>query len=196
MSVGSWNVDVHVGSELPQKIATAFSELNLVGAEYTPIAYLGSQLVNGTNHAVLAKQLVITGKDTENVVVMIFNEKPGEMKATLVGIERVVESGGELGGIKVDVHTDDIPEEASKAFKTCFEGYVGVKVEPFAYLGSQVTKGVNYIFAAKVTGVVRNPETEVCLVVVNSLTRCVNFVNILGVKNDTASLGYAFTWLN
>ena len=37
---------------MPQKVATAIAELNLIGAEYAPIAYLGSQLVNGVNHGV------------------------------------------------------------------------------------------------------------------------------------------------
>ena len=80
--VGGWSVDVVVGG-MPEKVATAFASLNeLAGAEYTPIAYLGSQLVNGVNHAVLAEQLLITGKDTKNVVLVIFNEK--ESDCTLV----------------------------------------------------------------------------------------------------------------
>ena len=55
--LGSWEVNVVTGG-MPQKVATAFGELagSLVGAEYTPIAYLGSQQVNGVNHAVLAEQ--------------------------------------------------------------------------------------------------------------------------------------------
>jgi hypothetical protein len=79
---------------MPEKIATAVGDLKIVGAEYTPIAYLGSQVVNGINHAVLAEQLVVAGKDTKNVVVIMFNERPEGV--TLVGIERVLESGGEL----------------------------------------------------------------------------------------------------
>ena len=73
-SSGGWSVNVEVG-KMPQKVATAFSKLgDLVGASYTPIAYLGSQVVNGINHAVLAEQTVLTGKDTKNIVVIIFNE--------------------------------------------------------------------------------------------------------------------------
>lgn len=74
--LGSWDVKVVVGS-LPEKVATAVGELGekLIGAEYTPIAYLGSQLVNGTNHAVLAEQVLTTGRDTKNIVVLTFNEK-------------------------------------------------------------------------------------------------------------------------
>lgn len=195
MDFGSWNVDIHVGSNMPQKIASAMTELEstLIGAEYEPIAYLGSQVVNGTNHAVLAKQTIVTGRDTHNVVVMIFNEKPNDVKATLVSIERVVEGGLPLGGTTVDVHTD-IPEDALEVWDDAFMGFVGSKVEPFALLGTQVVNGINYIFAAEVTGVTREPNKEVCIVVVNSNTKRVTFIDALENKHQ-ASLGYAFTWL-
>ena len=194
MSLGSWNVNVTVG-KMPEKVATAFGELsNMVGAEYTPIAYLGSQVVNGTNHAVLAEQTVITGKDTKNVVVVIFNEKPNEMKATLVNIERVVESGGPMGGIAVNVQTN-IPSDAQEAFDTAFEGFVGSRVKPFALLGTQVVKGVNYIFAAEVTSVTADPETKVALVTVNGMTKDIAFADLLDSRSDIMSVGYAFTWL-
>lgn len=191
--VGNWTANVSVGS-LPEKVATAVSALSdqLMGAEYTPIAYLGSQVVNGTNHAVLAEQLVITGKDTKNVVVLIFNEKG--MDCTLVGIERVLESGGEMGGITVDAKTE-WDSDAQEAFDTVFEGFVGSKVEPFALLGTQVVKGINYIFAAEVTPIVEDPKTRVALVIVNSLTGEIAFTDLLNTKTDSLALGYAFTWL-
>ena len=195
MSLGSWEVKVAVDS-VPQKVATAIGELSeqLIGAEYKPIAYLGSQVVNGTNHAVLAEQTILTGKDTKNVVVLIFNEKPNEMKATLVNIERVIEQGGELGGIAVNVKTD-IPAEAKEAFDKAFEGFVGSKVKPFALLGTQVVKGVDYMFAAEVTSVTAEPVTKVCLVTVNGMTGDLAFADMLDSRSDILSLGYAFTWL-
>lgn len=195
MSLGSWEVKVAIDA-MPQKVATAIGELSeqLIGAEYKPIAYLGSQVVNGTNHAVLAEQTILTGKDTKNVVILIFNEKPNEMKATLVNIERVIEQGGELGGIAVDVKTD-IPAEAKEAFDKAFEGFVGSKVKPFALLGTQVVKGVDYMFAAEVTSVTAEPVTKVCLVTVNGMTGDLAFADMLDSRSDILSLGYAFTWL-
>lgn len=54
--VGNWEVKVAVDA-MPQKVATAFGKVfeGFVGAQYTPIAYLGSQIVNGENHAILAE---------------------------------------------------------------------------------------------------------------------------------------------
>lgn len=192
--LGSW--EIKVSTNYPQKVATALGNLNehLLGAEYTPVAYVGSQVVNGTNHAVLAEQLILSGKDTKNAVILIFNEKPNEMEATLVNIERVVESGGKLGGIEVNV-TTEIPEDAKAAFESVMEGFVGSKVEPFAFLGSQVVKGTNYIFAATVAPVVKDPVEHAAIVIVNSMTGELSFTDLLGTKTNSLMLGYAFTWM-
>lgn len=193
--VGSWKVNVTVDA-MPQKVATAISKLSetLIGAEYTPIAYLGYQEVNGINRAVLAEQIITTGRDTKNIVVLIFNEKPNEMEATLVGIERVVEGGGELGGMNVDAKTD-IPADAKKVWDNAFErGFVGADVKPFALLGSQIVNGAVLVFAAEVTPVVENPESKVAIVTVNELTKEVLFTDLLESKHE-AALGYSFTWL-
>ena len=179
--VGSWEVNVSVGS-MPQKVATACSKLNdLVGAEYTPIAYLGSQLVNGTNHAVLMEQLLITGKDTKNIVLVIFNEKPGSLDdLTLVSIERLIEGGSGMGGVTVDVKVkEEMDKEALEAFHSALGNFVGKTVVPFAQLASQVVKGINYVFAYEGAPVTLDAKKEVGLVTVNSLTGTVRFVNIL-----------------
>ena len=193
--LGSWEVNVTIDS-MPEKVASAVSALSeqLIGCEYKPIAYLGSQVVNGTNHAVLAEQTVLTGKDTTNIVVLIFNEKPKEMKCTLVNIERVIEQGGPEGGINVDVKTE-IPAEAQAEFDKAFEGRLGLNIKPFALLGTQVVNGVNYFFACEVTGVTAEPQTSVAVVTVNSNTGVVSFDDLIIGTKTAKSLGYAFTWL-
>ena len=191
---GNWNVNITMGA-MPQKVASAVTKLSetLIGAEYEPIAYLGSQVVNGVNHAVLAKQTILTGRDTKNIVVLIFNEKPNEMEATLVNIERVVEGGAPLGGTDINVMTD-IPEDANQAFAKGFEGYVGCAVKPLALLATKVTNGINYVFLAEMTPVTLNPEKKVALVTVNGLSNELSFVDLLATKQEVA-LGYSFTWL-
>jgi hypothetical protein len=162
---------------MPEKVATACSKLNdLVGAEYTPIAYLGSQLVNGVNHAVLAEQLLITGKDVKNVVLVIFNEK--ESDCTLVSIERVIDGSNAMGGNVVDVKTD-IPVDALVIFERSFAGFVGSTVKPFALLATQVVSGIDYKFAAEVIPVVPDAETKVAVVTVNSLSGAISFADVL-----------------
>jgi hypothetical protein len=77
------------------------------------------------------------------------------------------ETETELGNNKVGgwelILTDtkaSIPEEASKAFKEAFEGYVGLNVEEVALLGTQVVAGTNYMFLCKGTPVVAKPTTS------------------------------------
>lgn len=190
--VGRWDVNVTVGS-MPEKVATAFGELNMVGAEYEPIAYLGSQVVNGVNHAVLAEQIVTTGRDTKNIVTMIFNER-GDA-CTLVGIERVVESGGEMGGITVDPRTGELPKDATDALNNVLEGFVGADVKPFALLGTQITKGTCYIFAATITPVALDRPIRAALVVANDMTGDLSMTDLLTTKYDVMQLGYQYAWV-
>lgn len=191
---GSWNINV-VTSGMPQKVASAFGALaeQLIGAEYEPIAYLGSQVVNGINHAVLAKQILTTGRDTTNVVILIFNEKPNAMEATLVSIDRVVEGGAALGSIKIDPQVE-IPDDANAAWDEAFGAWVGTKLEPIALLGTQVVKGTNFIFAATVTPVAPDGAAKASIITINPMTGMVAFNDLLSTKYE-ASLGYAFTWL-
>jgi hypothetical protein len=152
---------------MPEKVATAFGKVvnQLVGASYSPIAYLGSQLVHGTNHAILAEQTLIDGRETKNVVLIILNEFSD--KFTIVNIERVFSSGGELGGTEVNVKTE-IPEDATKVLKDAMGGFVGASIKPFAFLGTQVVKGINYIFAAEAETVTKDSAPKIAIVRANS----------------------------
>ena len=179
---GGWNIKVTVG-KMPQQVATAFSDIlgNLMGAQYNPIAYLGSQVVNGTNHAVLAEQLVVTGVDTKNIVLVILNEKPGSVAGkdfALVSITPVIDGGVQFGGVNINVQTE-LDSATTEVFNKAFEGFVGSKVEPFALLGTKVVKGVQYKFAATVTPVVLDPISTVQVVTVNGLTKEIEFESIL-----------------
>lgn len=181
--LGAWNVNVSIDS-MPEKVATACAQLNedLLGAEYRPIAYLGSQIVNGTNHAVLMEQLLITGKDTKNVVLVIFNEQPTALKLTLVNIERVLTGGFGDGAINVDPSTE-IPKEAQLALDAALKDFVGSAVEDFAFLGNQIVRGENLFYAATVTPVVPEAVSKVCLITVNVFegeTPSIKFDDILG----------------
>ena len=193
MSLGTWNIDVTVG-KYPQKVASAITKLQetIIGVQYEPIAYLGSQEVNGTNHAVLAEQIVVTERDSKNAVVLIFNEKPGDTEATLIGIDRIVEGSDVFGGVNIDINTE-ISDDLMRIWAKAFEGYVGARVTPFAFIGKQVVHGTNYIFAAKFSPAVQEPEDRVMLVIINDGEMNVRFVDMLETKYD-ASLGYAFTW--
>lgn len=76
-TLGGWNLDEVKGTALPQKVQSAFTAVTSeqTGADYEPIAYLGSQVVNGTNYRVLALQRFIVPDSEKRIVKMIIHEE-------------------------------------------------------------------------------------------------------------------------
>ena len=87
----NWNIDEMKSVNLPQKLASAFTEITggLVGADYMPVLYVGSQIVNGTNYCILAVQTIVTAKPVKNLVKMVINIGLDE-KASLVSVSGLV----------------------------------------------------------------------------------------------------------
>ena len=77
MILGGWNLDEVKGCNLPQKVQTDFTAVTseLVGADYEPIAYLGSQQVNGTNYRILCLQRTVAIDAEKKIVKMIIHEE-------------------------------------------------------------------------------------------------------------------------
>ncbi len=89
-ALGGWNVEEVKGCNLPQKVQSAFTAVTgeLTGADYEPIAYLGSQTVNGTNYRVLALKTPAVLNGEKSFVKIIVNvAADGTMR--LVSISRV-----------------------------------------------------------------------------------------------------------
>ena len=87
MILGGWNLDEIKGCNLPQRVQSAFTAVTgeLVGADYEPIAYLGSQQVNGMNYRVLALQkLVIPNAEKKIVKMIIHEEQDGSVRLVSV----------------------------------------------------------------------------------------------------------------
>ncbi len=74
--LGGWTLADFNGVKLPQKVASGFVAVTgeMVGAEYQPILFLGTQVVNGTNYCVLAVQKLVTPKTEGRIVKVIINE--------------------------------------------------------------------------------------------------------------------------
>ena len=221
MKLGGYSINVVPGGNLPQKVATGFTNLfdNFVGANYTPIAYLGSKVVNGINHAILAEQNLVTGNDVRSIVLLILNEKPGDVRGenfSIVEIRTLLSNGGSklMGGINIAA-TCDIPKDAQEVFDKHFGGYFGAKNKAFALLATQVVNGIAYYFAVESSMVVNTgaDSTEYAA----SDTKSVQIVKCFSSFNDIETvdvisgsgkpvlssddkkdgkLGYAFTWLS
>ena len=157
MVIGGYEIKVSAGS-LPEKVATGFNKVfeNMLGATYEPIAYLGSKVVNGTNHAIMAEQTLVTGKDVKSIVLVVLNEKPGDVDGSnfsIVEISTLISNGGQMGGMNIDPQIK-IPADAMEVFEKQFAGFVGAQVKPFALLATQVVRGAAYVFAVESTMIV------------------------------------------
>lgn len=99
---------------------------------------------------VLAVALFVTGCGKEK------EKENSEKGAKMVGGWETVLTNKQVG----------LDEETLKLFNSAKEGYVGLNLEPVAILGKQVVAGTNYMFLAKGTPVVQNPETSYKVVIV------------------------------
>ena len=73
---------------LPQKAQSAWDGVEftqLIGAEYKPVLYVGSQPVKGTNYIFYAEQRLLDLNDDRRLVRLVINEFEGEY--SLVAIE-------------------------------------------------------------------------------------------------------------
>ncbi len=88
--LGGWDISEMKGVNLPQKAQSAFTAITggLVGADYEPVLYVGSQVVNGMNYCILAKQTVITAEPEVRLVKMIINVAPNG-NAKLVSVSGI-----------------------------------------------------------------------------------------------------------
>lgn len=87
MKLGGWNFDEVKSANLPQKVASAFTAVTggLVGVDYMPVAYAGSQVVNGINHCIIALQTIVVPDAEKRLVKMIINIDT-DGKASLVSV--------------------------------------------------------------------------------------------------------------
>lgn len=101
---------------------------SLTGVEYTPVAYLGTQVVAGTNHLFLCKTAPIT---------------PGAVPA--YALVTVYE---DLNG---NVSVAEVTAEAREALEKACKGLDGAKYKAKALLSTQVVSGTNYTLLCKIT---------------------------------------------
>ena len=82
-------VEQQAMTKFSQPAATAWSAIEgLAGASYKPMAFVGTQQVNGVNYVFIAEQTLITANPERHIVIVKVNALDG--KYTLVGIEQII----------------------------------------------------------------------------------------------------------
>ena len=98
--LGAWSInEALTAAELPAEVQEAFDAAmeTLLGVDYTPVAYLGSQVVAGKNYAILCKAVTVTAEPVTSLkVVIVFDGVNGQREVRQVSnfeLEDYVEIG-------------------------------------------------------------------------------------------------------
>lgn len=189
-TVGAYEIaDNFVIGSLPENVATGFAAATdkLIGVGYSPVVYLGKQIVNGTNYAVLAETTVV-GADKKNPVIVVINQKPGTIGSSaddfsLVSVDNLVDNFG-LGGYEIDGLLAGMPQPVATGFDKVTQSLLGCEYTPIVYIGKQIVNGTNYMVLAKSKVVGIEGTDKIVKVVINQKpgTEDFSLVEITDVK--------------
>ena len=168
-TVGGWRraESPVVTDELKAKLEKALD--GMLGADYTPVAYLGSQLVAGTNYKFLCRVApVVPGAVETFAIVTLYEDLDGQLRITEVQdfAAETNLSGAPLPGGWAQAESPVVTDELQAVFEKALEGLLGVEYVPVALVSSQVVAGMNYCFLCESTVVYPGAETTYALVCV------------------------------
>lgn len=169
---GGWTVNQNFGTpDIPSEPKAAFDKA-VKNGEYIPVAYLGSQVVAGTNYAFLC-----TDKNGALKTIKIYNDLSGSasiLDTRAVNIADYTQdaepnytqlSGGFTYTSAVGAALDD---DVKAAFEKAAAEINGVSYEPLACLGTQVVAGTNYAVLCKATPATENSNSALTVVIIYS----------------------------
>lgn len=141
----------------------------LTGGTYEPVAYLGSQVVAGTNYRVLCKYTpAIQNPTPKYVIVTVYEDPQGNtsLSEVLTSDAEVRVTDEVTDGGWFAPETPDVTNEAGEALLAASKNVVGAAYNPVALLGTQVVAGTNYTLLCEVTPVTENAESHYSIVIV------------------------------
>ena len=145
-------------TEITDEVKAMFDKINetMTGAYYVPIAYLESQVVAGTNHLVLCKEIPsVNSADALGIyaIVTVYENLEGNAEITAVEHSSVTApqpynpDNPTVGGWSEPV-SFALSNEAKAAFAKAKEAKSNA-YEPIALLATQVVAGTNYQILCK-----------------------------------------------
>lgn len=152
----------------------ALGELD--GANYTAVAYLGSQVVAGTNYAfVCAVAPTVESPSVSLETVTVYCDLDGN--ASILSTEKIdiskytenkdIDFSDMTGAFSVENAVGAaLPQSVKTAFSMATQDLTGVKYKPLVCLGSQVVAGTNYAVLCKATSVTEEPKSALAVAVI------------------------------
>ena len=157
--------------EVPDTVRALLAQAldGLVGASYTPVAYLGSQVVAGTNHKLLCRTAPAVPDPVETyAIVTLYADLDGNAELTEIQNTSAATrlSAEPLDGGWAQPDSPAVTDAARAVFDKALEDFTGVQYVPVALLSTQVVAGMNYCFLCEATVVYPGAETGYALVYV------------------------------
>ena len=130
----------------------------LLGVNYIPLAYLGSQVLTGTVHTFLARAtVVVPGAKETFALIYLYEEKGGRVR-----IIDILRSGIETGmdtGEWEPAENPALTDEMKSGFEEAVTGLTGAGYVPVALAGTKVASELDFVVIAEATPVTGNAET-------------------------------------
>ena len=161
-----------ITDEIKKLVEKATAELD--GAVYTPVAYISSQVVAGTNHIILCKITpVVPNAVGHYALVTIYEDLEGgteitEIRDSTAETPTVYEENEPITGENSEPETPSMTDEAKAALEKACKEITDAEYEPVALLATQVVAGTNYTILCKVTPAVSDSESDYSIVTVYS----------------------------
>ena len=175
MLLGGWTIAAgEAGYELPEEVKAAFESAAMfnLGMDYTPVTYLGSQVVAGMNYRILCTGTPVVPDAAEGLyVVTVYQDLEGNASITevkeldLAELEETEEADlpatGLMGGwyAPETYEAGELPADAQAAFDAATMMLLGVDYVPADLLGTKVIAGTEYAILSYATTVTEQPES-------------------------------------
>lgn len=176
---GGWTVNTSASVEIPKEAKEALDKAleGFAGVGYAPVALLGTQVVAGTNYAILCTATTVAENPVTTLSVV-------EVYADLEGNAEILKTAPfNLGDYWKDSSAEKkeaagaftlyaeskpgtLDKEDNALFEEAFADLTGAGYEPLTLLGTQVVAGQNRMYLANRTLVTAEPVTEPCIVTI------------------------------
>ena len=145
--LGGWTKADVVALTVEQQELLEKATEGLLGVKYIPVAFLGSQLVSGTNYALLCRVAPVTADPVETyAIVKLYQDLSGNVSLLDVTDSGVPTNINELPGGWAQCEAPIVTEELQALFDKAMEGYTGMGFRPVALIATQLVSGTNYCF--------------------------------------------------
>ena len=159
---GGWSESASHTLTPEQKDIAIKALADLAGTNYTPVAYIASQVVSGTNHCILCTALSEDSDEPASyALVTIYQSLDGNTDVLdIFDCDAPAGMPDLLGGWQAP-ETPELTEAAKTALEKALKDTEGTAVRPMLLLATQLVSGTNYSIFCEVTESGAAPAYEI-----------------------------------